>query len=119
MNAEQIAKLKELAQAATPGPWNWGGTPVSTNEEAMAICRENIEATEKPGTHFCEVYLDDGRRTALVGNGPTGIANAAFIAAANPAAILELIALVERALLAAAPAPIQQPPQSDTSGLPG
>jgi len=98
MDAQELQRLKELAQAATPGPWMWGGTECASPEHALVICKENIDATAKPGTHFCEVYLDDGRRTALVGNGPTGIANAAYIAAANPAAMLELIALAECAV---------------------
>ncbi|PNG11892.1 ead/Ea22-like family protein [Stutzerimonas stutzeri] len=88
-------ELKRLAEAATPGPWEWGGTPVATAEEALEICRVNIELTANPDPYFCEVYVEDGRRTALVGNGPTGQQNAAFIAAANPAAILSLIAEVE------------------------
>lgn len=94
VDAAELDKLKALAEAATPGPWEWGGTECHTQAEALAICEANLAATAQPGTHFCEVYLADGRRTALVGNGPTGIQNAEFIAAANPAAILRIAALV-------------------------
>ena len=93
----EFAELRRLAMAATPGPWHWGGTPVSGGDEALEICRANINATAQPGLHFCEVFLDDGRRTALVGNGPTSIHNAAWIAAANPAAILRLLDVAELA----------------------
>lgn len=64
LNAEQIAKLKEVALKAPKNPGEW------------------------------PFYLRS------------------FQAAATPAAILELIALAERALLAAAPAPIQKDPQA-------
>jgi hypothetical protein len=96
-SAVDLDKLEALARAATPGPWDWGGTECASQEQALAICKENLDATVKPGTHFCEVFLADGRRTALVGNGPTGIENAEFIAAANPAVVLDLIALARRA----------------------
>lgn len=84
-------ELRRLAEAATPGPWDWGGTQVSTQEQALDICLENIRLTEAPGPYFCEVYVGDGRRTALVGHGPTSQQNAAFIAAANPAVILAML----------------------------
>lgn len=90
-NADLLLALRKFATAASPGPWEWGGTECTSQEQALEICKGNIEATAKPGTHFCEVFLGDGRRTALVGNGPTSIANAAFIAASNPAAILSLL----------------------------
>ena len=66
----------------TPGPWHVGATPVETADEAVQICRENIEATKVPDTHFYEVYCETAHRTALVGNGPTNHWNAYLIAAA-------------------------------------
>lgn len=85
------AELRRLAMAATPGPWLFGGTKIDTLDEAVGICRANIEATTAPTDHFMEVFLQDGRRTALIGNCPTSIKNAEYIAAANPAAILALL----------------------------
>jgi hypothetical protein len=93
-----LDELKRLAEEATPGPWEWGGTKCDTTEDALNICRENIEKTERPCEYFCEVFIGSGHRTALVGNGPTGVQNAAFIAAANPAVILELIRMVREGM---------------------
>ena len=87
-----IAEIEAAAKAATPGQWDWGGTPVSKPEEALEICRASIDLTKNPGPYFCEVYTQDGKRTAIVGHGPTGQQNARHIAAANPANVLALIA---------------------------
>lgn len=91
--------LAELATKATPGLWHAGADECPDNAVAMAICKENVDAhtTESSG-YFFVVYLDDGRRTALVGHGPDGGANAAFIAAAReavPTLIADVKALAE------------------------
>lgn len=76
-----IEALKQAAQAATPGPWHQAtdhqGTP-----DSRVINSEYEMLAELDG------YCDDYR---------TEIANAAFIAAANPAVALELVARLERA----------------------
>ncbi len=70
------AKLKAAALAATPGPWRYQKTTPVTDAE---ICAQN---------HTRVVNLLAGDVTP---------ANSEFIAAANPAAVLELIAALEAA----------------------
>jgi hypothetical protein len=86
-----IEKLKAAALKATPGPWLSGANECLTQERALAICKESIDTTTKTIPYFFEVFLENGLRTALVGNGPTSWENADYIALANPAAILALI----------------------------
>lgn len=88
--------LKAAAKAASPGDWNWGGEVCINNLAAIRICQENIEATKNPGLYFHCVFLEDGRRVALTGHGEKGMENAAFIAAASPPVILDLIEHLER-----------------------
>jgi hypothetical protein len=97
-----LDRLERLARAATQGQWEYGSTPVATSLEALNICHENILATKAPVDQFYEVFLEDGRRTALIGNGPTSAANAEYIAALHPANVLHLVSLARPAT---APAP--------------
>lgn len=85
------AELRRMAEAATPGPWYWGGTECESAQHALQICRENIQATGETIPHFMEVWDDRDKRTAIVGNGPTGYQNASYIATANPSTILALL----------------------------
>lgn len=77
-------ELKRLAEAATPGPWeasNYFGKRFIANIEVIAM------------------DADGQRRVILQGNQnfmEEAVANVAFAAAANPAAILALIAENER-----------------------
>lgn len=102
--SEEIMKtkydaLEELATKATQGHWHFGADECPDNAAAMAICKENVDAhTAGSSGHFFVVYLEDGRRTALVGHGPDGEANASFIAAARnavPTLIADVKALAE------------------------
>ena len=73
-----VEELKRLAEAATPGPW------VSHPKGYYgAVCRADDPYDLVAVTH--------GQRRNNV------LANEAYIAAANPAAILELIAKLDRA----------------------
>lgn len=90
-------ELKRLADAATHEYWFFGADPCANKAEALEICRQNIEPTTNEIPYFYVVYLEDGRRIALIGNGPTSAQNAAYIASANPATILALIARLEAA----------------------
>ena len=70
------AALRALAEAATPGPWiHWAGTHL--------VIRKHSGAKQAEDLRICEVSLhtrnDESRH------------NTAFIAAANPAAILALL----------------------------
>lgn len=82
------AELARLAEAATPGPWSYrdmrpntyGPAFVDSAEvQSLAICGEAVGLSEAHG--FC-LQVDSEVR----------MANAAFIAAANPATVLALIA---------------------------
>lgn len=66
-----IEELKRLAEAATPGPWS---TYMNTMQN---VC---IRKMNKGGYEECEIARNAHHK------------NAAYIAAANPAAVLELIA---------------------------
>lgn len=75
-----LDNLKAAALAATPGPWS---QKINHRREGDA------RVLDSKGNMFAELdgYGDDYR---------TERANAAYIAAANPAAVLELIAEIER-----------------------
>ena len=70
-----LAELKALAEAATPGPWSYDGS---------YVCPARVEA----GTTYVETW-----RSVADCHQPE---NTQFIAAANPAVVLELIAENER-----------------------
>ena len=70
MNTEQINELRKLAEAATPGPW------------AAAISSNMVNGVCATFETICETGKN--------------IDDALYIAAANPAAVLELIAEIER-----------------------
>jgi hypothetical protein len=76
MTALDLTSLKELAQAATPGPWE----PVQFDD--LYVVGNNKPAGEG---RYC------------VAANIRSAADAALIAAANPAVVLELIARLERA----------------------
>lgn len=96
MNNEKIQELKRLAKAATPGPWAW---------------------TESDGSNLAELYGANGPKDQICTFGD--IENSyvqsagmepeppdmAYIAAANPAVVLELIAMVEAGNPASVAAP--------------
>lgn len=77
-----IKKLKEAAEKATPGPWH------ATKEFAN---RQRIDA--EPATYDPLAAVYGGVSDAACNQTDN---NAAFIAAANPAAVLVLIASYER-----------------------
>ena len=77
-------ELRRLAQAATPGPWIL--LPVGDKSKCFAVADINLlsvlTVVDECGTSFGAVYLDG---------------DAKFIAAANPAAINELLDRLEAA----------------------
>lgn len=91
----QLEKLKALAQEATPGPWHWtwdgAGQPGRVGKtlpcEPVEDCGYN--------SHCIALTQEAGRFDQQ--------ANAAFIAAADPATVLRLLAVVEAAKVAAHP----------------
>jgi hypothetical protein len=77
-------ELRQLAQAATPGPWIL--LPVGDKSKCFAVADINLlsvlTVVDECGTSFGAVYLDG---------------DAKFIAAANPAAVSELLDRLEAA----------------------
>jgi hypothetical protein len=69
-----IAALKQSALAATPGPW----------ESRVGACYDEVEVVDGPLICFAAIRGESK-------------ANARFIAAANPVAVLELIARLDQA----------------------
>jgi hypothetical protein len=76
-----LGKMKALALAATPGPWQWW----TSNSTLRLTGADGKDGGVLSGTCY-----------RGVGDIVCTKANAAFIAAASPATVLELIAEVER-----------------------
>lgn len=78
-----INELRRLTQAATPGPWvNYGRQPSAAGLPHSAVAAKTLLARV-----YSEAYGDVEQETA----------NAEFIAAANPAAVSELLDRLEAA----------------------
>lgn len=70
--------LKRLLEAATPGPWTWWDDGVSIRDVVDDAAGGTVADTERKG--------------------PQAEANAAYIAAANPQVVLDLLARLDDAL---------------------
>ena len=78
MTQEQINELRKLAQAATPGAWVVNDDPLVNEGDPHLMTEDGYAIAD---------FWGNESSLGLKGNEQ----NAAFIAAANPAAILELI----------------------------
>lgn len=91
MTKEKLAELARLAEAATPGPWT-ALFVFGSSDLPISICREtgrtiNIAGVECPDDEYiCEVHPE------ALNPSP----DFRFIAAANPEAVLGLIARIEK-----------------------
>jgi hypothetical protein len=92
MTDDELTELRAAAEAATPGPWD------------VRICFDPERGVQDPYTYDAPDYCENlGVYSALAGEKVAGcgeykIADApdlAYIAAANPAAILRLLAHVD------------------------
>lgn len=81
MSALDLAALRALAERATPGPWKWG----EPHEHARYKEMKSGDVTIFDDGSACDEY------TAFVRD-----EDAAYIAAAHPAAVLSLITAAER-----------------------
>ena len=92
---EMLAELRRLAEAATPGPWYLDG-PWWYGDDDSAYCISTAEDAGRIAVTIAPPrYIFGGEREVRD-------ANARFIAAANPAAVLALLdAAAERDALAA------------------
>jgi hypothetical protein len=99
--------LEALARAATPGPWQQGrllSTPQTRNWPKEERERADREERSRVFANFSSI--DDGRARQNITN-CRDEADAQFIAAANPATVLGLIALARRAARVSAAIAIQ------------
>lgn len=112
MNNEKIKELKAAALAATPGPW------YVENEDAVEVPAPIVHVSAE-GNYMMRINvqmhhdINTQRRPKVAGPVWRGLAakalaDADFIAAANPAAVLELISLAERATAAPAESDVQK-----------
>lgn len=97
-----LDKLRELAEAATPGPWHsltYGNG--STAQVAGELARYTYATARNAGvpmTDLSRVDGPEGRRTvAFTGNGPNSPDNAAYIAAASPEVVAALVRVAQAA----------------------
>lgn len=94
MNPEYLAALaarvRNAAEAATPGPWDVWAEKCPDPVDAKIELAEQVDKCEQ---FVGELYLLNaaGKCPATTGCGPTSKANATFIAAANPQAVLSLL----------------------------
>lgn len=89
---DKFSELKAAAMAATPGPWISGDDSWSDGDNA------NISTEERYDSGIINIAQVEGGGSESGFDEPFSTeqqANAAFIAAANPAAVLELLAELE------------------------
>ena len=85
--ATDLMALKRLAEEATPGPWE---ADISSARNYVSVRR-----TTGPETRTGKAALLRLQTTLRSQRAAEAIADAAFIAAANPATILSLATLIE------------------------
>ena len=94
MTDGELSRLKALAEAATPGPWDVYSETIADKSAATAEFDYQVQNTE-PFVGRVFMLNGDGKCPAITGCGPTSEANAAFIAASREA-VPQLVAEVER-----------------------
>lgn len=82
MTPADISRLESLAREATPGPW----VADDTNEQLFGVMKDGV-------LHYLG-SADPGLFSTSPTTAEQEVANAAYIAAANPAAVLALIELL-------------------------
>lgn len=101
IDPESLARLRELAEKATPGPWFPKQLSSRDRTQLLAALNENwLRQDDDPERREYFFVTNDageaGVSTGHTGNGPTSEWNARFISAFNPAAVLALLDEVER-----------------------
>jgi hypothetical protein len=88
-----IAALKAAALKASPGDWTiWAETTPSKGEAVAELAHQVMSVPDQDFAGAVYMLNADGKCPALTGCGPTSKANAGYIKAAQPKAILSLIA---------------------------
>jgi len=107
MTREEMQELKRLAESATPGEWRIGrvyrkcsrdhGSPFGGGHGGPDCVYEEFGRDTVYDAEGTSLYADSGAE--VVGGCPDGASisepNARYIAAANPAVVLALIARIE------------------------
>ena len=91
-----LSELEATARAATPGPWCWEAHGQKSNDWTVGYS-EDDNGTPLTG----EIREPDfiGRKCVVIEQeNSTGYSDAAYIAAANPATVLALVACLRDAL---------------------
>ena len=91
LKPEDLVKLREIAEKATPGPWYQSGLPWFTSGSAILAGSPDPHA----GGMVADTEAWDGERDELIENGAalaTAEDDARFIAAFNPQVCLSLLA---------------------------
>lgn len=89
MTEKELAALETAAKATTPGPWRTEGYSILRYSDGIASAQSN------GSPEICNVLLDGDYDPKT--RHERALHNAAFIAAANPAAVLDLIAELRQA----------------------
>ena len=89
MTDVELSALEAAAKATTPGPWRTEGYSILRNSDGIASAQSN------GSPEICNVLLDGDYDPKT--RHERALHNAAYIAAANPAAVLDLIAELRQA----------------------
>lgn len=81
-------ELERLAKAATPGPWEW--------DSPTDVLDDDLGRFNSPAGEICSFGVAGPSYDCVCGSPPAD-ADAAFIVAANPQAVLALIQMVRSA----------------------
>lgn len=91
-----IKAIEKAIEHATPGVWDIWEERTPTKADAIAEMAYQVENTE-PFSGAVFLLNADGKCPAATGCGQTSAANAAYIAACNPVAMREVLALARQA----------------------
>jgi hypothetical protein len=98
-----MSKDREICDAATKGPWHWWSTGDRDRVEARQFIMDCYDMSDDVEAHGVGIPAKGGtidesvRVTALTGNGPNSVANAAYIAHFDPPYQAKLLDVVEAA----------------------
>lgn len=98
MNEEEIARLEELARAATPGPWTAGSYSASDYDSPGGVCIRTIAKYRLPWWHpdHAAAPMTLAMTTDFSFAQEQQEADAEFMAALSPSVVLRLLAELRR-----------------------
>ena len=105
ISQEEIEKLEQAAEKATPGLWEWAnfvntdGTEFDSKDQIKAKLAESVDKSLGLTLHGVCAKDDANEHivVAYTGNGPTSLDNSEYIMRVCPPAILSLIAKLKAA----------------------